>query len=135
MLAMDWKNQLTRTQYLVLFIVLIAVGVGTASALITITLSGDVVITGALDVAGNISGPTIDNLQTQIDNVPNQLFSCESGGETCTTGIGECQNSGVFVCVSGNAECSTSPGAPSAEVCDLLDNDCDGLIDEGLSCS
>ncbi len=45
---MDWKNQLTKTPYLVLFIVLITVGVGTASALITITLAGNVVITGDL---------------------------------------------------------------------------------------
>jgi len=59
---MRWKNQLTKTPYLVLFIVLISVGVGTASALITITLSGDVIITGALDMTGdkitNLGAPT-----------------------------------------------------------------------------
>ena len=49
---MDWKNQLTKTPYLVLFIVLISVGVGTASALITITLSGNVIITDNLTVDG-----------------------------------------------------------------------------------
>ena len=65
---MDWKNQLTKTPYLVLFIVLISIGVGTASALITITLSGNVNITGDADVDGNlnvdgdISGPTIDDI-------------------------------------------------------------------------
>ncbi len=47
---MEWKNQLTKTPYLVLFIILIAVGVGTASALITITLAGDVVVTGDLSI-------------------------------------------------------------------------------------
>ena len=47
---MDWKIQLTKTPYLVLFIVLITVGVGTASALITITLAGDVIITDSLNV-------------------------------------------------------------------------------------
>jgi len=45
---MGWKNQLTKTPYLVLFIVLITVGVGTASALITITLAGNVIVTGDL---------------------------------------------------------------------------------------
>ena len=59
---MDWKNQLTKTPYLVLFIVLISIGVGTASALITITLSGDVIITGFLDMTGdkiaNVGTPT-----------------------------------------------------------------------------
>jgi len=47
---MEWKNQLTKTPYLVLFIILISVGVGTASALITITLAGDVVVTGDLSI-------------------------------------------------------------------------------------
>jgi hypothetical protein len=60
---MEWKNQLTRTPYLVVFIVLIAIGVGTASALITITLSGDVVITGFLDMTGdkitNVGTPSV----------------------------------------------------------------------------
>ena len=51
---MDWKNQLTKTPYLVLFIVLITVGVGTASALITITLAGDVIITDNLHVGKDL---------------------------------------------------------------------------------
>ena len=50
---MNLKNQLIRTPYLVFFIVLIAIGVGTASALITITLAGNVVITDELEVGGN----------------------------------------------------------------------------------
>jgi len=52
---MGLKNQLTKTPYLVLFIVLISVGVGTASALITITLAGNVVVTDDLLVQGNVS--------------------------------------------------------------------------------
>jgi hypothetical protein len=59
---MGWKNKLTRTPYLVLFVVLIAIGVGTASAIITITLSGNVVITGDLDMTNdkirNLGAPT-----------------------------------------------------------------------------
>ena len=56
-------GKFTKTPYLVLFIVLISVGVGTASALITITLSGDVVITGFLDMTGDkitdVGSPTV----------------------------------------------------------------------------
>ena len=52
---MDWKNQLTKTPYLVLFIFLGAISVGAASALITITLDGDVVITGDADLQGNLT--------------------------------------------------------------------------------
>ena len=52
---MDWKNQLTKTPYLVLFVVLITIGVGTASAVLTITLSGNVIITDNLDVEGDFA--------------------------------------------------------------------------------
>jgi len=43
-------DNLAKAPYLVLFIILISMGVGTASALITITLSGDVIITDSLNV-------------------------------------------------------------------------------------
>ncbi|MDH3610835.1 MAG: hypothetical protein OEM79_03635 [Nitrosopumilus sp.] len=59
---MGWKNRFTSTPLLVLFIVLVSIGVGTASALITITLSGDVIITGGLDMTSdkitNVGVPT-----------------------------------------------------------------------------
>ncbi len=42
----DWGKNLTKTPILVLFIVLISMGVGTASALITITLAGNVHVLG-----------------------------------------------------------------------------------------
>jgi hypothetical protein len=49
---MEWKNNLTRTPYLVLFIILISVGVTSAFA-INITLGGTVDITQILDMMGN----------------------------------------------------------------------------------
>ena len=64
---MGWKNQITKTPYLVLFIVLISIGVGTASALITITLSGNVIVIGNLDVEGDITGQTIDDIVQKFD--------------------------------------------------------------------
>jgi len=68
MLLVNFKNQLIKTPYLVLFIILIAISVGTASALITITLSGNVVVTGDMNVQGNLTGPTINSLQLQGQN-------------------------------------------------------------------
>ena len=61
---MEWKNRLTRTPYLVFFVVLLSVGVGTAFALITITLAGNVIITDDL---------TVDTNTLVVDSVGNKV--------------------------------------------------------------
>lgn len=53
--------------------------------------------------------------------------------ESITCGVGECIESGTSTCVDGvpNVECT--PGTPLPEGCvaDGLDNDCDGVVDNG----
>ncbi|MFO0553312.1 MAG: MopE-related protein [Polyangiaceae bacterium] len=50
-------------------------------------------------------------------------------GAACDTGLlGQCQP-GVLHCVQGALACVGSP--PSAETCDGLDNNCDGVADDG----
>ena len=71
-------DNLTKAPYLVLFVILISISVGTASALITITLAGNVVVTGDMDVQGGITGPTVDNLQNQINSLEVQGISIET---------------------------------------------------------
>jgi len=56
-------------------------------------------------------------------------------GQACTSGTGACEAAGVTVCdVSGAIVCGATPGAPSAETCDMIDNDCNGQIDDGGVC-
>jgi len=63
-------------------------------------------------------------------------------GGTCSVGVGACNRSGAVVCRSDGTgtTCSVAPGSPGTELCNGLDDDCDGPVDEpftelGRSCS
>ncbi len=54
-------------------------------------------------------------------------------GTPCHTGVGECLAYGKMVCDGDQAtRCDAVPKAPTLEVCDGKDNNCNGLTDEDL---
>ncbi|MFN3200600.1 MAG: Ig-like domain-containing protein [Bradymonadia bacterium] len=55
-------------------------------------------------------------------------------GLPCTQGIGACMREGTYVCSPDGNDvlCGAVPGDPSEEVCNELDDDCDGPVDEDI---
>lgn len=56
----------------------------------------------------------------------------ENTGKKCFVGLGKCREEGNVICSDGKEVCNAKPGEPQDEVCNQLDDDCDGETDEGL---
>ncbi|MCA9544909.1 MAG: hypothetical protein KC613_10980 [Myxococcales bacterium] len=69
-----------------------------------------------------------DDCDGVIDNDPTDI------GEPCAVGVGACARQGTIQCDGIGARCDGVPGDPAAELCDQIDNDCDGQTDEGEVC-
>jgi hypothetical protein len=83
-----------------------------------------------------------DNLDNDCDSVVNENVAnwnqpCASDDGLPFPGHGACRTTGNFVCSGNNAttcsavkaDCATLPGG-CTELCDNVDNDCDGVVDE-----
>jgi len=80
---------LTKTPYLVLFVLLASAGVGTASALITITFEGLTIFKENaqfdkdVNIDGIVTGQAITDFQNQIDNNEAQINALSGSGVSC----------------------------------------------------
>jgi streptogramin lyase len=74
-----------------------------------------------------------DNCDGYVDNaVPDGFIEPISPWGACSTGLPGMCNVGHFVCAAGAGICVRAL-EPDIEICDGADNDCDGVVDEGVT--
>lgn len=86
-------------------------------------------------VAGTPTQESCDGRDNDCDGSTDENYT--DLGTTCSNGQGACEQSGVMVCAPSQSDtvCNAVPGTPTAEICNGLDDDCNGEADDGLSFS
>ncbi|MBU0553744.1 hypothetical protein KJ940_19890 [Myxococcota bacterium] len=105
-----------------------ALGVGACRAAGIVVCDPEDDQRGACDAAPSAPLDEIcDGLDNDCDGVIDNGFNL---GVACTVGVGACAREGLSVCHEGGLGCDALPGEPELEICDDVDNNCDGVVDE-----
>ncbi|MDF1566089.1 MAG: MopE-related protein [Deltaproteobacteria bacterium] len=85
---------------------------------------------------GGVSAEVCNGLDDDCDGSTDEEAIWADKGQSCTSGTGACFAAGVSICdaadPAGPTVCSAPPGTPLTEVCNHLDDDCDGTTDNGF---
>ncbi len=84
------------------------------------------------DVCDAINPDADDSSCDGVDQNCNGVADDDYAAPSTSCGIGICAAGGENICVEGSVVDTCAPGLPGVEICDDLDNDCNGLVDEGF---
>ena len=85
-------------------------------------------------VASSVTSEKCNGADDDCDTLVDEGFS--GLGAACSAGVGTCLNNGVVACTPDQlgVACNATPGSPGTEQCNQLDDNCNGLIDDGINC-
>lgn len=93
---------------------------------------GGACITGSRCASGILNNAEVcDGVDNNCNGQVDEGFPV---GKPCFAGLGTCQVGGVYACNSrqDGVVCLANPKEPVIELCDGLDNNCDGRVDDGF---